>query len=134
VRKIARHGFAGGAVKLDMTPMIDCVFNLLVFFILVVDLGQRELESVTLPRASEFVKDDASETGRKVVNLDLEGEIRTQRRPVTLDQLRVDLKIWSDQWPGSGSSSSPSRRTRGASARPRLRARRDAEGRVRRDP
>jgi len=86
-------------VKLDMTPMIDCVFNLLVFFILVVDLSQQELEKITLPRASEFIKDDANEKGRKIVNLDIEGVIKVKRRPFSLDQLRTDLKVWSDMHP-----------------------------------
>ncbi len=90
---------ASGEIKLDMTPMIDCVFNLLVFFILVVDLGQQELEKVTLPRASEFQKDDKNEKGRKVVNLDLEGVIKVKRRPFAIDSLRLDLKTWSDLYP-----------------------------------
>jgi biopolymer transport protein ExbD len=87
------------SVKVDMTPMIDCVFNLLVFFILVVDLSQAELEKITLPRASEFIKDDANEKGRKIVNLDIEGVIKVKRRPFSLDQLRTDLKVWSDMHP-----------------------------------
>ncbi len=85
--------------ELDMTPMIDCTFNLLIFFILVVDLGQQELEKVTLPRASQFQKDDKNEKGRKVVNLDIEGTIKVKRRPFALEQLRTDLKIWSDMYP-----------------------------------
>lgn len=86
-------------IALDMTPMIDCTFNLLVFFILVVDLGQQELEKVTLPRASQFVKDDTNEKGRKVVNLDIEGVIKVKRRPFSLEQLRADLGTWADFWP-----------------------------------
>lgn len=86
-------------LSLDMTPMIDCTFNLLIFFILVVDLGQAELERVTLPRASQFQKDDANEAGRKVVNLDPDGTIIVKRLPLALDQLRTDLKIWSDMHP-----------------------------------
>lgn len=85
-------------LALDMTPMIDCTFNLLIFFILVVDLGQQELEKVTLPRASQFIKDDKNEKGRKVVNLDIEGVIKVKRRPFALEQLRTDLKIWSDMY------------------------------------
>jgi len=85
-------------VAIDMTPMIDCTFNLLIFFILVVDLGQQELEKVTLPRASQFIKDDKNEKGRKVVNLDIEGVIKVKRRPFALEQLKTDLKIWSDMY------------------------------------
>jgi len=83
------------SVPVDMTPMIDCVFNLLVFFILVVDLSQQELEKITLPRASEFIKDDANEKGRKVVNLNIEGEIKVKRKTFSIDQLRSDLVAWT---------------------------------------
>jgi len=29
---------------MDMTPMIDCVFLLMIFFVLVIDLSQKNLE------------------------------------------------------------------------------------------
>lgn len=30
-------------VEMDMTPMIDCVFLLMIFFVLVIDLSQQNL-------------------------------------------------------------------------------------------
>ena len=35
--------------KMDMTPMIDCVFLLMIFFVLVIDLSQQDLEDLILP-------------------------------------------------------------------------------------
>ena len=45
--------------KMDMTPMIDCVFLLMIFFVLVIDLSQQELEDLILPKAEKTVPDDS---------------------------------------------------------------------------
>ena len=36
-------------LEMDMTPMIDCVFLLMIFFVLVIDLSQQSLEDLILP-------------------------------------------------------------------------------------
>ena len=41
-------------VAIDMTPMIDCVFLLMIFFVLIIDLSQQNLEDLVLPRAPLF--------------------------------------------------------------------------------
>jgi biopolymer transport protein ExbD len=42
-----------GDVELNLTPRIDVVFNRIVFFLVLSDLAQKELDPVVLPRASE---------------------------------------------------------------------------------
>ena len=37
--------------ELDMTPMIDVVFQLIIFFMLITDMSQKELEELYLPKA-----------------------------------------------------------------------------------
>ena len=37
-----------------MTPMIDIVFQLIIFFLLVNDMSRAQLEELTLPKASIF--------------------------------------------------------------------------------
>ena len=39
--------------QLDLTPMIDIVFNLIIFFMLVSELSNLELEQLRLPFAGE---------------------------------------------------------------------------------
>jgi biopolymer transport protein ExbD len=46
IRKLVQQN-----VEMDMTPMIDCVFLLMIFFVLVIDLSQKNLEDLILPRA-----------------------------------------------------------------------------------
>jgi biopolymer transport protein ExbD len=64
--------------KLNMTPMIDIVFNLVTFFMLSVDLAHKDLAALTLPKANKGVEDkDPKPEGRTrfVVNLEDNGNI-----------------------------------------------------------
>ncbi len=61
--------------KMDMTPMIDCVFLLMIFFVLVIDLSQQDLEDLILPQAKFCVPDDAAEKIRPIVNITQGGDI-----------------------------------------------------------
>jgi biopolymer transport protein ExbD len=66
------------AVKLDMTPMIDVVFQLIIFFMLVTDMTQQDLAELVLPVAQMAAKDE-SEEGRMVINVLKDGEIEIKR-------------------------------------------------------
>lgn len=90
-----RHKMTGtGDLPLNMTPMIDVVFNLIIFFMIVIDLSQQELEDITLPRASECSEDEADEDYRKIVNVKWDGEIIVKRDPMTLEELESNLFAW----------------------------------------
>lgn len=56
-------------VEMDMTPMIDCVFLLMIFFVLVIDLSQQNLEDLILPKARYQEPDDQPDENRPVINL-----------------------------------------------------------------
>ena len=78
---------------LDMTPMIDIVFNLLIFFMVVTDLSQKDLAELTLPIAYMAQEDkDDDEDDRVILNVDKNGAIiwRSERR--TLGELQVILR------------------------------------------
>ena len=63
--------------KLNMTPMIDITFLLVVFFMLTIDLSSKEFKPVELPYASEGAEDkeEPDEVKRFVINLDAKGEV-----------------------------------------------------------
>src|SRR5688500_12716195 len=65
-----------GGLEMDMTPMIDCVFQLIIFFMLITDLSQLELEEVYLPQAEVAAADkpDPREI-RPIVNITSDGTI-----------------------------------------------------------
>ena len=44
-------------VGLNMTPMIDIVFQLVTFFMLTLDMSQKELAVLDLPRANQGIED-----------------------------------------------------------------------------
>ena len=81
-------------IPMNMTPMIDVVFLLIIFFMIVVDLSQQELENIILPRASQCQKDDPTEESRKIINVRPTGEIIVKRKEYALDQLENNLFIW----------------------------------------
>jgi biopolymer transport protein ExbD len=56
-------------IQLDMTPMIDCVFLLMIFFVLVIDLSQQNLEDLILPKSTYQEPDDKPPENRPVINL-----------------------------------------------------------------
>jgi biopolymer transport protein ExbD len=56
-------------VEMDMTPMIDCVFLLMIFFVLVIDLSQKNLEDLILPRAVFQEPDDQPPENRPIINV-----------------------------------------------------------------
>jgi biopolymer transport protein ExbD len=54
---------------MDMTPMIDCVFLLMIFFVLVIDLSQKNLEDLILPRAEFQEPDEEPDEDRPILNV-----------------------------------------------------------------
>lgn len=62
-------------VEMDMTPMIDCVFLLMIFFVLVIDLSQKNLEDLILPRAVFQEPDDKPPENRPIINVLQNGTI-----------------------------------------------------------
>jgi hypothetical protein len=55
--------------EMNMTPMIDVVFNLIIFFMVITDMTQKDLEYLILPKASMADEDDGNDPKRLVVNV-----------------------------------------------------------------
>ena len=73
-------------VAMDMTPMIDIVFLMIIFFIIVSDMTQQDLAELKLPVAEQAV-DDEAEQGRMIINILKDGEVVIKRiKYSTLDQ------------------------------------------------
>ena len=66
--------------ELDMTPMIDVVFQLIIFFMLITDMSQKELEELYLPKAEVAAADkpDPREV-RPIINIISDGTILVMR-------------------------------------------------------
>ena len=73
--------------EFPMTPMIDMVFLLLVFFMTVSTLARADRLPLELPEADESeVPDDLSDRG--VVSIDRDGSVHVAAQPVTVDEMR----------------------------------------------
>ncbi len=90
----------GSSPLFDLTPMIDCVFQLLIFFLVATRFADEERElDVQLPSASE-----AQPITRKprelLINLDDQGQYFVRGKPVSLEELESLLKQAAVDNPG----------------------------------
>ncbi len=72
---------------MDMTPMIDCVFLLMIFFVLVIDLSQKDLEDLILPMAKYATPDDSPPEVRPILNITQDGRM-VYRKNVRYDPIQ----------------------------------------------
>ena len=70
----------------SLTPLIDVVFILLVFFMLVSNFNQ--FNAITVNAPAPATRPDNSMAGALLIRLDEQGEIDIAGRPVAWDQLR----------------------------------------------
>lgn len=77
-------------VVLDLTPLIDCIFQLLIFFLLTASFITTPNLNVELPKAS--AKAAASESRDLMVVITREGKLQYEKEQVTPDQLMAKLK------------------------------------------
>ena len=54
---------------MDLTPMIDCVFLLIIFFMCVTEMARNEVEQLTLPKANKAINDDKAPKDRQIINV-----------------------------------------------------------------
>ena len=76
------------SLSLDMAPLIDVVFQLLIFFMLASSFLTPML-NLTLPKAST---QDTLQTERLIVSVDKSGQVFVNTEPVSLDALRDALQ------------------------------------------
>lgn len=70
-----KPGASEQEADMDMTPMIDCVFLLMIFFVLVIDLSQKDLEDLILPEATYAVSDENPPENRPIINISQSGRM-----------------------------------------------------------
>ena len=60
--------------KLDMTPMIDVIFQLVIFFMCVTDMADQSRAMLELPAARK-AEPDVAEPGRLILNINPRGDV-----------------------------------------------------------
>ncbi len=79
-------------MEMNMTPMIDVVFLLIIFFMIITDLTQQDLEDLRLPIAQAAVPDKPDpKVVRPVINLLHSGEMIVKRQTLYDPEVKDDL-------------------------------------------
>jgi biopolymer transport protein ExbD len=89
--------------QINIAPLIDVVFLLIIFAMLVSEFTKVQAEDVKLPQARSAQKQPAGMTGRLVVNVLSDHRIIVERQTLTLDMLRARLAKYAAQ-PGDQKS------------------------------
>ena len=67
-------------MEMNMTPMIDVVFLLIIFFMIITDMTQQDLEELELPMAKYAVEDKPPpDQWRPIINIQYDGKIIIKR-------------------------------------------------------
>ena len=86
-------------IAIDMSPMIDMVFLLLIFFIVASAVIKNEPVKIDVPSAV-YAKVPKDETGRAMITLTAGGDVYvgTAQNPMTLDELKewAELELKAD--------------------------------------
>ncbi|NCS87212.1 MAG: hypothetical protein AUK34_01375 [Ignavibacteria bacterium CG2_30_36_16] len=80
-------------LQIDMTPMIDCVFQLLIFFMVTTVFAVQSGLKVDLPQASTS---DAPPEKDLSITISEKGEMDLNGTMVTIDNLEEQLRIQKD--------------------------------------
>ena len=75
---------------MNMTPMIDCVFQLIIFFVCSMDMSSKMLDkNIELAKAPNAPADQGKSAAATVyINLTKQGEMRMGKVPISAPQLR----------------------------------------------
>jgi biopolymer transport protein ExbD len=75
-----------------MSPLIDCVFLLLIFFLVATMLKKEKRDINITPPESQSAVRLLPDDGQLVLGVDLRGEVFWQGTPMTLQQLHLRLR------------------------------------------
>lgn len=82
----------GSDIAIDLTPVIDMVFNLLIFFLVATSFHQLEREmKIALPQAASAGPISAM-LKEIVVNVDADGQMIVSGRPIGAEELRTIIR------------------------------------------
>ena len=83
--------------RIELIPLIDVIFCILTFFILAaLQLTRQQAINLDLPKASSGV---AQMRQMAVVSVDAFGQIYLEKRPITSEQLKLQLQVYKSQNP-----------------------------------
>jgi biopolymer transport protein ExbD len=86
------------STQINMTPMIDVTFQLIIFFLLSSHLAQQETQAeVELPTASSGRQPTDDARPRLIVNVEADGSVMLGSTPTTAQEMSGRLRIERDK-------------------------------------
>lgn len=97
--------YAGDSESLDvnLTPMIDVVFLLISFFMIVSQMVSNEVSVLYLPSADAVIPDKSEDPDRFILNVTREGDILLRGERLTPELMQKRLKREADKSRTGGS-------------------------------
>ena len=80
----------------DMTPMIDCTFQLIIFFMLVTDMSAAQIEPLVLPIANKAIKEKFEDTSMLIMNVMSDGTVKISGKTFWSPKAQDDAKKLED--------------------------------------
>jgi len=93
--------------KMNMTPMMDVVFQLIIFLMLVTEMSKMEIVELTLPKAYKAKDDKNPPPNRVVINLTKDHEIYYMQKQLSVQKLRQLLHRVAVQSPKEADTGLP---------------------------
>lgn len=88
---------------MNMTPMIDVIFQLIIFFMVGTSFTQAEHRlDLRIPAVSDVARPATAPPDKKVVNVYQDGRVFLDSKPVTLEQLTASLAAARSQYKDLG--------------------------------
>lgn len=84
-------------IRFNITPLIDIVFLLIVFFLAATHLTQNEkLEAVELPEASQHEKEPEEAPRRMIITITLDQKLHLRGKEISPEELDIQLSSIED--------------------------------------
>ena len=100
VRGLRGRGKGGGGAVVDLTPLIDVTFQLLIFFLLTASFRNESAFKVQLPKAK--TSDPATEQSAVVVRIAEDGRVEVDGKVV--DDRELEMRLCSAQKEADGTT------------------------------
>ncbi len=82
----------GESSEIDLTPMLDVVFIMLIFFIVTASFVKESGFDVNRPPSSQQPPPEKNEVKNILINIDADGRLYVNRRPVDPGALTANIK------------------------------------------
>ena len=93
---LAKHD-AETEMEMNMTPMIDVVFLLIIFFMIITDMTQQDLEDVDLPVAAHATPDKPDpDEWRPIINIPHDGRMIIKKKTYYDPEVNTGPEKWEE--------------------------------------